>query len=83
MISQPNLKRAWCMIALMSATVTLVVGLITHDPAASANSQTKFSAPNSAQYLACAGSAAHNDHPKPWLKIVVSHLVSVATRLAV
>jgi uncharacterized Zn-finger protein len=83
MISQLNLKRAWCVIALMSATATLGVGLIMHDPAASANSQTRFSAPRSAQYLACASSAAHNDHPKPWLKIVVGHLVSVATRLAI
>jgi hypothetical protein len=83
MISQLDLKRVCCVIGVMSAAVVLIIGLVAHDAAPSTNWQNKFLAAKNAQYIACASSAAHGDHPKPWLKIVVSHVISVATRLAI
>jgi hypothetical protein len=83
MISQLSLKRVGSVIGLMSAAVVLIVGLIAHGAAPNTNSQDKFPAAKNAQYISCASSAAHRDHPKPWLKIVVSHVISVATRVAI
>jgi hypothetical protein len=83
MVSQLELKRVLCAMGLMSATVMLAVGLMAHTASANANSEGKFPAPMNARYVACSSNMQRNERPKPWLKIVVSHVISVATRLAI
>jgi hypothetical protein len=83
MVSQPNLKRVSCVISLMSAAVVVVIALVAHNGSGNAISEGKFPAPKNEQCISSSSSAARNDHPKPWLKIVVSHIISVATRLAI
>jgi hypothetical protein len=83
MVSQLNSNRVWCVLALMSATLMIVVGVIAYSAAPSAIAECESPAPKNVQCISSPGSAVRNDHPKPWLKIVVSHVISVATRLAV
>jgi hypothetical protein len=83
MVSQLNSKRVWCVLGLMSATLMIVVGVIAYSAAPNSVAEREFPAPKNVQCISSPSSAAHNDHPRPWLKVVVSHVISVATRLAV
>jgi hypothetical protein len=81
MVSQLKLKRTWCGIGVMSATVMLAIGLIVQNTRANSDSEGKFPGPLNARCVSCSSNAQRTEHPKPWLKIVVNHMITVATRL--
>jgi hypothetical protein len=82
MVSQLKLKCTRCAIGVMSATVVLAIGLIAQNTRVNSDSESKFPAPMNARYVSCSNNARRTEHPKPWLKIVVNHMITVATRLA-
>ena len=83
MDSHLELKRVLCAMGLKSATAMLAVGLMAHNASANANLEGKFPAPADARYVPCASNVERSEGRRPWVMMVVRHVLSVATRLAI
>ena len=81
MAFQLNSKRL-SLIGMALVTAVLIAGFVARNGALDGASGSKFTAPADTRYVRCINGTQRNDHPRPWLKIVLNHVISVATRLA-